>query len=55
VVVAIDGTPIRGADDVVRFVSYSLRPKDVAVFTIIRHGQRKKVAVTMAERLLPPG
>jgi S1-C subfamily serine protease len=55
VIVAIDGTPIRGADDVVRFVSYSLRPKDVAVFTIIRHGQRKKVAVTLAERLLPPG
>jgi S1-C subfamily serine protease len=55
VIVAIDGTPIRGADDVVRFVSYSVRPKDVAVFTIIRHGQRKKVAVTMAERLLPPG
>jgi len=55
VIVAIDGTPVRGADDVVRFVSYSLRPKDVAVFTIIRHGQRKKVAVTLAERLLPPG
>ena len=55
VIVAIDGRPIRGADDVVRFVSYSLRPKDVAVFTIIRHGQRKKVAVTLAERLLPPG
>ena len=55
VIVAIDGTPIRGADDVVRFVSYSVRPKDVAVFTIIRHGQRKKVAVRLAERLLPPG
>jgi S1-C subfamily serine protease len=40
---------------VVRFVSYSVRPKDVAVFTIIRHGQRKKVAVTLAQRLLPSG
>jgi S1-C subfamily serine protease len=55
VIVEIDGKPVRGADDVVRFVSYSLKPKDVAVFTIIRHGQRKKVAVTLGERLLPPG
>jgi S1-C subfamily serine protease len=55
VIVAIDGKPIRGADDVVRFVSYSLKPKDVAVFTIFRGGQRKKVAVTLGERLLPAG
>ncbi|MBA3735822.1 MAG: trypsin-like peptidase domain-containing protein [Actinobacteria bacterium] len=55
VVVEIDGQPIRGADDVVRLVSYSLKPKDVAVFTIVRHGQHKKVAVTLAERVLPAG
>jgi 2-alkenal reductase len=56
VIVAIDGKPINGADDVVRFVSYSLRPKDVAVLTIVTPGgQRKKVAVTLAERRLPAG
>ncbi|MDX6406937.1 MAG: hypothetical protein QOE13_8 [Gaiellaceae bacterium] len=55
VIVAIDGKPINGADDVVRFVSFSLRPKDVAVFTIVRDGKEKKVAVTVAERRLPAG
>jgi 2-alkenal reductase len=56
VIVAIDGKPVNGADDVVRFVSYSLRPKDVAVLTIVEPGgQRKKVAVTLAERRLPAG
>jgi 2-alkenal reductase len=56
VIVAIDGKPVNGADDVVRFVSFSLRPKDVAVFTIVKPGgQRKKVAVTLAERRLPAG
>jgi S1-C subfamily serine protease len=54
VIVAIDGKPVNGADDVVRFVSFSLRPKDVAVLTIVKPGgQRKKVAVTLAERKLP--
>jgi 2-alkenal reductase len=56
VIVAIDGKPVNGADDVVRFVSYSLRPKDVAVLTIVEPGgRRKKVAVTLAERRLPAG
>ena len=56
VILAIDGKPVDGADDVVRFVSFSLRPKDVAVFTIrTPGGERKKVAVTLAERRLPAG
>ena len=56
VILAIDGKPVDGADDVVRFVSFSLRPKDVAVFTILTPGgERKKVAVTLAERRLPAG
>ena len=55
VIVDIDGRPIRGADDVVRIVSFSLKPNDVSVFTIVRNGQRKKVAVTLAERRLPAG
>jgi 2-alkenal reductase len=55
VIVAIDGTAVHGADDVVRIVSGQLRPKDVAVFTIVRDGQTKKLAVTLAERQLPTG
>ncbi len=54
VIVAINGTPVDGADDVVRIVS-GLRPKDVAVFTVVRDGQRKRLAVTLAERQLPSG
>jgi 2-alkenal reductase len=53
VIVAIDGIPVRRADDVVRIVSSSLKPNDVSVFTIVRDGQRKKVAVTLGERQLP--
>jgi S1-C subfamily serine protease len=56
VIVAIDGKPVNGADDVVRFVSFSLKPKDVAVFTIRKPGgERRNVAVTVAERRLPTG
>ena len=56
VILAIDGKPVNGADDVVRFVSFSLRPKDVAVFTVLKPGgQRRKVAVTLTERRLPAG
>ena len=53
---SIDGKPVNGADDVVRFVSFSLKPRDVAVLTILKpSGQRKRVAVTLAERRLPAG
>jgi S1-C subfamily serine protease len=54
VIVAINGTPVDGADDVVRIVS-TLKPKDVAVFTVVRNGQLKRLAVTLGERQLPSG
>ena len=54
VIVAIDGKPVRGADDVVRIVSYDLRPGSVATFTIVRAGQRKVVAVTLGDRAKAP-
>jgi 2-alkenal reductase len=53
VIVAIGSAPVNGADDVVRIVSSSLKPNDVAVFTVVRDGQRKKFAVKLAERQLP--
>jgi 2-alkenal reductase len=55
VIVEIDGRPVRSADDVVRIVSFALEPNDISVFTIVRNGQRRKVAVTLAERQLPAG
>jgi 2-alkenal reductase len=54
VIVAINGTPVDRADDVVRVVS-GLEPKNVAVFAVVRDGQRKKLAVTLGERELPTG
>jgi 2-alkenal reductase len=54
VIVAIDGKPVRNADDVVRIVSFDLRPGSVATFTIVRGGTRKTVAVTLGLRR-PPG
>jgi 2-alkenal reductase len=53
VIVEIDGRPVRRADDVVRIVSFALRPKQVTVFTVVRDGRREKVAVTLGERQLP--
>ena len=50
VIVAIDGKPVRNADDVVRIVSFDLQPRAVATFTIIRDNRRKTVAVTLGDR-----
>jgi 2-alkenal reductase len=53
VIVAIDGIPVRRADDVVRIVSLALKPHDVAVLTVVRDGRELKLPVTLAERRLP--
>jgi S1-C subfamily serine protease len=50
VIVAIDGKPVRSADDVVRIVSFDLRPGGVATFTIVRGKTRRTVAVTLGDR-----
>jgi S1-C subfamily serine protease len=55
VIVAIDGIPVRSADDVVRIVSARLEPNEVSVFTIVRDGKQQKVAVTLGERQVPSG
>jgi 2-alkenal reductase len=54
VIVAINGRPIRSADDVVRYVTDALAPGDVAVFTVVRDRERRQIAVRMGERRLPP-
>jgi S1-C subfamily serine protease len=54
VIVAIAGKPVRNADDVVRIVSFDLRPGAVTTFTIVRGRTRKTVAVKLGIRR-PPG
>jgi S1-C subfamily serine protease len=50
VIVAIGGTPVASADDVVRLVTDELSPGETVIFTIVRDGARRRVAVRLAER-----
>jgi S1-C subfamily serine protease len=50
VVVAIDGLPVKTADDLVRIVTSSLLPGRVATFTLVRGRQRLVKAVKLDER-----
>ena len=52
VIVAINGIPVRGADDVVRVVSERLVPGQLATFTVVRGRTRKLISVRLAERSL---
>jgi S1-C subfamily serine protease len=51
-IVAIDGMPVRSAEDVVRIVATRLVPGEQARFTLVRGGARRNVPVTLGER--PP-
>jgi S1-C subfamily serine protease len=51
-IVAIDGVPVRRAEDVVRIVT-GLVPGERATFTVVRGTTRRTVPVTLARR--PPG
>jgi S1-C subfamily serine protease len=53
-IVAIDGIPVSGAQDVVRIVTTRLVPGETARFTVVRGRHRRVVAVTLDERP-PPG
>jgi S1-C subfamily serine protease len=50
VIVAIDGTPVRSADDVVRIVAERLVPGQVARFAVVRDGKRRLVRVKLGTR-----
>ena len=50
VIVAIDGTRVATADDVVRYVSERVDPGDVAIFTIVRDGERERIPVRLGRR-----
>jgi S1-C subfamily serine protease len=50
VIVAIDGTPVSSAEDVVRTVTDRLLPGQRATFTIYRGGSRRNVTLTLTGR-----
>jgi S1-C subfamily serine protease len=54
VVLAIDGLPVTDADSLVRIVTNSLRPRQTAVFTVLRDGHRRSLAVHLGVRPLDP-
>ncbi|MDQ2984660.1 MAG: trypsin-like peptidase domain-containing protein [Actinomycetota bacterium] len=54
VIVAIDGRPVRSAEDVVRIVSGRVSPGETVGFTIYRGNARKTVMVKLAERPASP-
>lgn len=53
VIVAIDGRPVRSADDVVRIVSERLLPGQTVPFTVQRGSRRLTLSVTLTERPSP--
>jgi S1-C subfamily serine protease len=55
VVVAINGTPVRSADDLVRIVAERLTAGETAVFTVVRGRERRDVRVVLGERPFNPG
>jgi S1-C subfamily serine protease len=52
-IVAIDGIPVTGAQDVVRIVTTRLVPGETARFTVVRGRQRRIVPVTLDQRPAP--
>jgi 2-alkenal reductase len=50
VIVAIQGRPVRNSEDVVRIVTTTLLPGQVARFTIQRGSERRELAVRLGER-----
>jgi 2-alkenal reductase len=54
VVVAIGNAPVRDADDLVRVVSETLLPGQVARFTVLRDGKKLVVPVKLGERPKQP-
>jgi 2-alkenal reductase len=54
VIVAINGRRVRSAEDIVRIVTESLSPGQVARFTIVRGHTRRDIRVRLAERPANP-
>ncbi len=50
VLVAVDGAPVRSANDIVRIVAERLQPGQTATFTVVRDGARRSVSVVLGTR-----
>lgn len=50
VVVAVNGVPVRSADDLVRIVTNTLEPGRTALFTVVRAGHRRQIALRLTAR-----
>ena len=50
IIIAIDGTPIQGMDDVIAYVVEHTQPGDVVEFTVLRDGEEVPVTITMDKR-----
>ena len=50
IITAIDGTPMRGMDDVIAYVVEHTQPGDTVVFTVLREGAETPVTITMGKR-----
>jgi 2-alkenal reductase len=50
IIIAIDGTPILGMDDVVAYVVENTRPGDTAEFTVLRDDQTITLSITLDGR-----
>jgi S1-C subfamily serine protease len=53
VVVGVAGAQVAGADELVRIVTNTLRPGQTAVFSILRDGKPRSIAVRLATRPSP--
>jgi S1-C subfamily serine protease len=51
VVVSVAGHTVRGADDLVRIVTNTLRPGRTAVFRVVRAGSRRAITVSLTARV----
>jgi 2-alkenal reductase len=54
VIVAIDGRPVRGSEDVVRIVTERLSPGQLAHFTVVRGKSRLDVPIRLGRRSAKP-
>jgi S1-C subfamily serine protease len=50
VIVGVNGIPVTGADALVRIVTNTLRPGQTALFSVVRNGRRRSIAVHLAAR-----
>ena len=50
IIIAINGAPVRGMDDVLAYVVENTRPGDRVEFTVLRDGAETSVSVTMSAR-----